>query len=277
MCYRLSMILTLSSLDLAEGFSDPRTHRAKGCPDRGTHPKARIHPAAVDHPPASDGADAPASVRPQVRAAQPQPDDVRFHHPGVPGTKHPADAVGSRCPGSTRTRQAAPGLPLQVRSDLLSHDESRQPGDQRREEGDQHQDHKKRDEEWQRGPDDPLEGQAGDPGHDKEDDAEGRRQEADHQIEHHDQAEMERVDAHLDDDRHEHGSEDQDGHHGFHEAADDQQEDVEEDEQDDGIVGHLGDAGGDLDGQTGAQEQPAEEVGGADDDADGGGLSRPWR
>ncbi len=161
---------------------------------------------------------------------------------------------------------------LSIRPDLSPHEKIRQPGNEGRENRDKKQHGEQGYNERQRGTDDPLEGQAGDPGHDKEDHAEGWGQEADHQIEDHDQAEMERVDTHLGNDRHEHRSDDQNRHHGFHETADDQQEEIDDQEQGKGVGGESADTSGDLDRQAGAQEQPAEEVGCADDDADGSSL-----
>ena len=79
--------------------------------------------------------------------------------------------------------------------------------------------------------DDLLEGEAADLDHDEEDDAEGGRQEADHQVQHHDDAEVDRVDADLGHDLHQDGAEDQDGHDGLEEAADDEQEEIDDEQE----------------------------------------------
>ncbi len=65
--------------------------------------------------------------------------------------------------------------------------------------------------------------------------AEGRGEQADHQVQDHHQAEVHGIDTDLRDDLHQDGAEDQDRHDCLEEAADDQQDHVDDEQQDQGL------------------------------------------
>src|SRR5512147_1311754 len=110
---------------------------------------------------------------------------------------------------------------------LLAHHEIWQPGYDRWEKGDQKKHDKQRNEKRRSAADNLFEGQPADLYHDEQYHAKRRGEQADHQIQDHDDPEVDGIDADLRDHLHKDRAEDQDGHDRLEEAANHEQEQID--------------------------------------------------